>query len=141
MDIIGEFKGRHRFLSNFYPAEVVLDGTPYPDVEHAYQAAKTLDRLERARIAACRTPGGAKRLGRKATIRPNWEGIKLGIMFGLLQQKFQLVPFTELLRATGDSILIEGNTWGDRYWGADLNTGEGENRLGRMLMLIRVENG
>ena len=42
-----------------------------------------------------------------------------------------------MLIQTGDSVLIEGNTWGDRVWG--VCNGVGENRLGRILMKIRSE--
>lgn len=37
---IRSFTGTHRFLSNFHPAPVLLDGVVYPTVEHAFQAAK-----------------------------------------------------------------------------------------------------
>lgn len=40
MSQILRFHGRFRFLSNFWPASVVMDGEVYPTVEHAYQAAK-----------------------------------------------------------------------------------------------------
>ena len=43
---------------------------------------------------------------------------------------------TNLLK-TGDAMLIEGNTWGDRIWG-QVN-GVGENNLGKILMRIREE--
>ena len=43
---------------------------------------------------------------------------------------------TNLLK-TGDAILIEGNTWGDKIWG-QVN-GVGENNLGKILMRIREE--
>ena len=39
------------------------------------------------------------------------------------------------LIATGDSILIEGNTWGDQFWGQV--SGNGKNQLGLILMDIR----
>jgi predicted NAD-dependent protein-ADP-ribosyltransferase YbiA (DUF1768 family) len=41
------------------------------------------------------------------------------------------------LLATGDSVLEEGNTWGDRIWG--VYQGQGDNRLGKILMKIRAE--
>ena len=67
--MINEFQGINRFLSNFWPAEVILDGVRYPSVEYAYQASKTLDKNERKEIRTSRTSGEAKRLGRKITIR------------------------------------------------------------------------
>lgn len=41
--------------------------------------------------------------------------------------------------ATGDAILIEGNTWGDRFWG--VCEGFGQNHLGHVLMRVRVQLG
>ena len=43
------------------------------------------------------------------------------------------------LLATGDKRLVEGNTWGDTFWGVDLRSGRGENQLGRILMRVREE--
>lgn len=59
-------------------------------------------------------------------------------MYGLLRQKF--APGSSLaarLQGTGDVILVEGNAWGDRFWGA--SGGYGENYLGRLLMIVRAE--
>lgn len=36
---------------------------------------------------------------------------------------------------TGDAELIEGNNWGDTFWG--VCNGRGENMLGKLLMEIR----
>lgn len=57
-------------------------------------------------------------------------------MRALLMVKF--APATELaerLLATGDAQLVEGNTWGDTFWG--VCDGVGENHLGRLHMWIR----
>jgi len=43
MDTIDRFRRGYRFLSNFHPCEVEMDGETYPSVEHAYQTAKSLD--------------------------------------------------------------------------------------------------
>ena len=45
----------------------------------------------------------------------------------------------QLLLATGDLVLEEGNTWHDTFWGVDARTREGENHLGRILMRVRGE--
>ena len=59
-------------------------------------------------------------------------------MRSLLAQKFRLgQPLGLRLIATGDAELVEGNTWGDRYWG--VVDGVGENRLGELLMDRRAE--
>lgn len=132
-----QYHGQFRFLSNFYPSPIRLGGTVYPTVEHAYQAAKTLDSQERASIAQARTPGDAKRLGRKVTIRADWEDIKLAVMLACLRQKFQSEPLRSQLIATGDQELIEDNTWGDKFWGKC--NGIGANHLGWQLQLVRKE--
>jgi ribA/ribD-fused uncharacterized protein len=113
---ITSFRGRYRFLSNFALATVLLDGVPYPTVEHAFQAAKTSSRRQRQEILAADTPGRAKRLGRKVTLRDDWEEIKLKVMAGLVRQKFQDPILGQFLLETGDAELVEGNTWNDTDW-------------------------
>lgn len=136
-DPITSFTGEYRFLSNFWPAEVTFEGEVYPTVEHAYQAAKTLDKAERAFIQTCKTPGAAKRMGRTITIRDDWGKAKLQVMVELVTEKFQRhKDLLQKLKDTGDRQLIEGNTWGDTYWG--VCEGEGENFLGKILMAART---
>jgi ribA/ribD-fused uncharacterized protein len=136
MSEISEFSGRYHFLSNFHPVEVEFDGMTYPSVEHAYQAAKTLDTDEREIIRTANGPGMAKKLGKHAKLRSDWEGIRIIVMTELVYQKFSRNP--ELARKlidTGSSTLIEGNWWGDRFWG--VCRGQGDNHLGRILMAVR----
>ena len=136
--IIDTFSGEHRFLSNFWPAAVVLDGATYPTVEHAFQAAKTNSISDRTMIYGATSPGMAKRLGRNVELRDDWYAIRDQVMLDLVRQKFR--PGTMLadqLLATGDVILVEGNKWNDTYWG--VCNGQGENRLGRILMQVRAE--
>ena len=123
------------FLSNFHAAAVRLDGVEYPTVEHAYQAAKTLDDAERAHVRSAPTPAEAKQRGGEVTLRPGWNDIKVDVMRDLLQQKFAGGILRDRLLATAPRVLIEGNTWGDRFWG--VYHGEGQNRLGRLLMEVR----
>jgi N-glycosidase YbiA len=129
------------FLSNFYPTLITFEGQPYPTVEHAFQAAKTHDPAERLRVAAAASPAAAKQLGRKVTLRPDWETIKSELMLGLLRGKFTDSALQALLLGTGDAELIEGNTWNDRIWGAVQREGKwvGQNRLGKLLMQVRAE--
>ncbi|MEK6642755.1 MAG: NADAR family protein [Planctomycetota bacterium] len=135
---IAEFQGQYRFLSNFWPAEVVHEGITYPSAEHAYQAAKTLDMAERRRIASIPDPGDAKREGRKLTLRPDWETAKFRAMEECVRDKFtRHSDLARKLLDTGEAELIEGNTWGDRVWG--VYQGQGENRLGKILMKVRGE--
>lgn len=133
--MINSFSGGYRFLSNFFFSPVVLDDIEYRTVEHAYQAAKTHDLAMRTRICLADTPGEAKRLGRKVVLRPEWETVKLDVMYWLVQQKFSNPALKRLLLATGEAELIEGNSWGDTFWG--VSKGVGENHLGRILMRVR----
>ena len=138
MDPITDFRGRYRWLSNFHPCMVTLDGETYPSVEHAYVAAKTLDPEIRAVVRNLEKPSDAKKYGRTIVLRPDWEDVKLEVMTDLLYQKF--APHTALcflLLSTGDAELVEGNVWNDTFWG--ICRGVGENHLGRILMEIRAE--
>ena len=136
---IAEFQGEYRFLSNFWEAKVELEGVQYPSVEHAYQAAKTTVDAEREWIRVSDTPGVAKKRGRKITLRPDWEQVKVKIMEELVRRKFQDPGLRKMLLETGDAELEEGNRWGDKFWGVDLRTGTGSNNLGKILMKIREE--
>lgn len=137
-DKIAEFQGEYRFLSNFYPAEVVYEGITYPTSEHAYQAAKTLEVNERKKIAAIATPADAKKAGRALKLRDDWETVKFVVMEDVVRYKFaHHDDLRQQLCDTGDSYLEEGNDWNDRIWG--VYQGVGENRLGKILMKIRAE--
>lgn len=136
---IDKFLYDYHFLSNFHVSEVTFDGLVYPTIEHAYQAAKTLDLKERERIQHYAKPGQAKRRGKKVLLRSDWETIKFSIMEDLVRQKFSKSGhMRESLLKTGDRPLIEMNTWGDRIWGVDEH-GVGENNLGKTLMKVRAE--
>jgi predicted NAD-dependent protein-ADP-ribosyltransferase YbiA (DUF1768 family)/hypoxanthine phosphoribosyltransferase len=67
--------------------------------------------------------------------KPEWENIKFKIMLELLQIKFQNPDMMQKLKDTGDKYLVEGNDWGDIFWGVD--NGVGKNMLGLALMYIR----
>jgi ribA/ribD-fused uncharacterized protein len=134
---IDRFIGQYRFLSNFHPSVVTYEGKEYSTIEHAYQAAKTIDLGERETIRLAQTPGIAKRAGKKVNLRDDWDEIKVPVMTGLVWQKFQEPGLRQQLLDTGSEELIEGNTWGDRFWG--VSRGTGQNWLGRILMKVRGE--
>lgn len=135
---IGSFSGEYRYLSNFWPAEVTFEGHRYPSVEHAYQAAKSLDAAARSRIAALPTPSEAKRAGRALTYRSDWDRVKLDVMEQCVRDKFKNnADLGAKLLATGEAELVEGNDWGDEFWG--VCEGRGANHLGKILMKIRAE--
>lgn len=137
-ECIGHFAGPFRFLSNFQPCRVLDDrGTLHKTVEHAYQASKATNDDDYWRIASAPTPSHAKRRGRSISVDTAWANRKEEVMRRLLVQKF--APGSHLahrLSATHPAELVEGNEWGDTFWG--VCNGSGENRLGRMLMEIRA---
>jgi ribA/ribD-fused uncharacterized protein len=96
-----------------------------------------LDPDEREEILKAATPGRARRLGQKVSMRPDWDDVKIIIMRELTRIKFQNPGLREKLICTGRHHLIEGAPWGDRFWG--VCEGEGENHLGRILMDVRAE--
>jgi predicted NAD-dependent protein-ADP-ribosyltransferase YbiA (DUF1768 family) len=114
---ITRFRDQYDFLSNFYICTIMLDSVDYPSVEHAFQAAKTFDSDERYQVQTAPTPAQAKRLGRRVTLREDWESVKLDI--------------------------LEVNTWNDRFYGAMWNEKKaewiGKNHLGKILMKVRQE--
>ncbi len=139
--LINRFDGRHEFLSNFW-AQNPFDwaGDSWRTAEHAFQAAKAKEPIDYFRIRDSATPGQAKRLGRKVKLVANWEKKRLGVMLDILKAKFSPEEQPDMaarLVGTGDAHLVEGNLWGDVFWGVDARTGTGQNQLGIALMITR----
>lgn len=132
--MISSFDGDNRFLSNFWPARVEFEGVAYPTVEHAYVAAKTTNTYLRERVLRHSDPGGAKRFGRVLPLRPDWENVKVPVMRDLVHKKFQIEALRNRLIETMGQELVEGNHWGDTFWGVDLRNNFGCNQLGIILM-------
>lgn len=140
MERIEQFQGEWRWLSNFWPAVVEYEGEKYPTVEHAYQAAKLTGPIQRLRFQVGAkpqlTPAQAKRTVRGLPLRDDWDDVKLSVMADLVRQKFSAEPLRSRLIATGDAEIIEGNWWGDTFWG--VCRGKGQNHLGRIIMQVRL---
>jgi ribA/ribD-fused uncharacterized protein len=136
--MIAHFNGKWACFSNFYPSIVMYEGVRYYTVEHAYQAAKTLDRELRLGMSQLHNPATAKRLGRLLPLREDWESAKVGVMRDLIALKFAPGSmFASQLLLSSPEDLVEGNTWHDRFWGRCTCIGcdgEGENVLGQLLM-------
>ncbi len=144
--MINSFREEYFFLSNFYAAPVEYKGVTYQNNEAAFQAQKVsaayqIDKGERPftdeRIQfSSINPAEAKKLGRKVSLRPDWEDVKIQAMREIVEAKFDQNPeLAEKLIGTGDEYLEEGNTWGDRIWGTV--DGKGSNLLGQILMETR----
>jgi ribA/ribD-fused uncharacterized protein len=142
--VIDRFNGDFAFLSNFHQSPIVLPqwhaaaGMTAQTVEHAFQSAKTEVPHEAARVLSASSPGVAKRLGRSVALRDGWDEGRVAIMLGLLRLKFALRSDLSIqLLDTRYAYLVEGNTWGDYFWGQV--DGRGSNMLGKLLMLVRAE--
>lgn len=162
--MIVSFTGEHEFLSNFHEHPFMLPalpGTWFNTAEHAYQAAKAMSGVDWAKIVRAPTPYQAKKIGRAIDCRPDWDQVKRQVMLEVLMAKFSMTTsgndLPGQLRDTGDAVLVEGNTWNDRYWGAVLTVDDpvpaklldlpwwrdigtvyaGHNWLGRILMMVR----
>lgn len=129
---------RNTPLSNMAFCNVVFNGKTFRSVEHAYMAAKAPDDLEWQKYCLTTvSPYDVKKKSRSVQLRPDWEAVKLDVMWQLLWQKFHVPAFAAYLKSTGDEELIEGNTWKDTFWGYDTNLKRGKNMLGFYLMEIR----
>ena len=134
---IDSFTDSFRYLSNFAYTPLRYNGKSFLSAEAAYQAAKCKN-SEDQQLFSSLTASEAKKLGRKIEIREDWDEIKLGIMTDIVRIKFKVYPgFAEALRLTHPAPLIEGNYWGDTYWG--VCNGEGQNHLGEILMQVRQD--
>lgn len=131
------FFDNYRFLSNFEPCDVLFDGIIYPSSENAYQAAKSLDIEVRKKFVDISSTD-SKKLGKIVEIRPDWNSIKLDIMFSIVFDKFtRNSKLGDQLIETGDKYLEETNSWKDTFWG--VCNGVGKNWLGRILMDVRQQ--
>lgn len=114
----------------------------YGSSEAAWQAQKTLDLGVRKRFENY-TPGGAKKMGRRVTLRPDWEDVKYQLMVDVCYAKFsQNEDLKEKLLSTGSEEIIENTTgWHDNIWGncecPRCESKEGKNLLGKALMEVR----
>lgn len=135
MGMIQSFRGKYSFLSNFYTAPVVWDGITYCNSEAAFQSAKCVNQADRDAFAGL-SASEAKRLGRQVKLRDDWELVKEDVMYEICLAKFsQNTKLKEKLLLTGNDLLVEGNTYGDQFWG--VVNGVGQNKLGKILMKVR----
>ncbi|MGL5579349.1 MAG: NADAR family protein [Cetobacterium sp.] len=138
------FRGEYDFLSNFYPLETPLYDAKadvwYPTVEHFYQAMK-FDNVQIRQALAKHPAKGLKRVvvNLKSYISPHWKHRRESAMAIGLNRKYSQENPTILKKLvdTEGVKLVEYNTWGDEYWGVNINTKQGQNRLGEMIENIR----
>ncbi len=144
--MINSFRGEYYFLSNFYEVPVAYKGVTYLNNEAAFQAQKTISAYQRSKGEipllseeirfSNLNASEAKKLGKRVSLRKDWEEVKVSLMQEIVDAKFDQHPdLAEKLLETGDEHLEEGNTWGDKIWGTV--KGQGKNLLGQILMNTR----
>ena len=156
--MIDSFRGENFYLSNMYPLQYPILTRLHASAatsEHAYQAAKFSRPDLHYQVAGARAAHRAKGeqldgiasknlahefIDAGALVVPDWNLIKVGIMQEVVRRKFIANPDIRMtLAETGDEELVEGNDWGDLFWGVDHETGEGLNHLGKVLMEVRTD--
>lgn len=136
--IIKEFQGEYRWLSNFWPVNIELDGIIYPSVEHAFMSSKSNDEEWKRYCSNVKhSPASVKYKSRYIKVLPTWNSSKIEIMKHCLIQKYNQEWFRTKLLETENKYLQEGNMWSDKYWGVCLKTNKGSNHLGILIMEIR----
>lgn len=145
-----QFRDDYEFLSNFAQISIYYNGKFWPTSEHLFQALKTKDHALQEYVRVQKTPAAAKRIGRSEEIegikflRSDWPFVKLNVMKFVIDLKFDQNPeCRNLLLATGDSFLEEGNYWHDNIWGncscSACKNKQGLNFLGIILMKKRKD--
>jgi ribA/ribD-fused uncharacterized protein len=141
--VINSFRGEYAFLSNYDTAPFPWRGIMFQSGEQAFAYAKTFHaatnkEVYQQKILTAQTPGEAKKFGRMCSIHvPIWDERKVHYMREIVHAKFGYVPdYAGKLINTGFSPLVEGNTWGDKFWGKVMEDGKvvGLNMLGTILM-------
>lgn len=140
-------------LSQWYPAEFVVEGTRFSTAEHFMMYRKALlfdDRQTASRILAARQPGAAKALGRgvRGFDDTAWEKERLAIVVAASVAKFgQNAALRTFLLNTKRQVLVEASPR-DAIWGIGLSASDsaarspdqwpGLNLLGFALMSARA---
>ena len=137
--MIKEFQGENRWLSNFWPVQIEYKGRTFANIENAYHSEKNNTDEWKDFCATESDPRAVKPRSLEVDLRSDWDVVKVDTMINLTRIKYQNLELREKLISTGDTYLQEGNDWGDVFWGVDLETGEGENNFGKIIMKIRKE--
>jgi ribA/ribD-fused uncharacterized protein len=118
---ITSYTGEWEWLSNFAYTPfrfIPLPEKVWPTAEHCYQSLKARHPEQMEWIASAPSPSEAKRRGRSVAMRDNFDKIKRQHMMQVMLSKFGSGELRDRLAATAGRPLVEGNTWGDQFWGA-----------------------
>ena len=140
----GRRSGIYPEFSNFWNCRIKWNGLVYSNAEAVFQAQKPL--IEEEQLKFVNLNGGqAKQLGRKITLRSDWESIKFQTMCDIVYAKFsQNEKLKELLLNTGTEYIMEDTTgWQDNIWGHcscdRCKSKPSKNLLGLALMFTRAK--
>jgi ribA/ribD-fused uncharacterized protein len=105
-------------LSQWYPAQFVVDGVAYPSAEHFMMAEKARlfgDAAMRERVLAARSPAQAKALGRQVSGFDDaaWNAARFAIVVAANEAKFAQHPRLRVLFAALAGL---GGVPLDRLW-------------------------
>ena len=145
------FHGRESPFSNFHPSEFTIGDHTYCHNEQFYQSKKAQefnDENLAAKIRSTKDPLECFKLGNRVKWfnRAQWSKIEENVMFdGALAKFAQVAHLREALAKTEDKMLAESST--DKTWASglpmyhasayDSSCWTGENKLGKVLMLVR----
>ncbi|MBA3602117.1 MAG: NADAR family protein [Parachlamydiaceae bacterium] len=151
-----EFYGKQQpyyELTNFYENKrnsnlkmIHYKGNNFKTSEHAFQFEKFNYGSQQAQqvglqILSAQTPREAFDIAQKNAhlIRINWQEEKDSVMYEIVKSKFSQSSrhLRNVILKTDNAILVEASPL-DSYWGYGVN-GQGENKLGRILMRVREE--
>ncbi len=127
-------------FSNFALFPIIIEGVHWPTSEHYYQAHKydSLELQEWVRQAPSAYEAANRGRDKNIPKRSDWSTYKDIAMEVAVRAKFsQYETLKELLLSTNDSEIFE-HTKNDCYWG-DCGDRTGQNKLGKLLMLVRAE--
>lgn len=147
MSDIKSFYGYKEPFSNFYPVAFKHRGVLMGCGEQDFQLEKTLYAGDATQVKnlTARPLKDKESLdyGQKVVLDnpAGWDKVKTAAMISCMLSKYSDPKVKEALMATGHDKLVEASPY-DSYWGAgtkDVGSGEfkGQNRLGRVLMLVR----
>lgn len=137
-----------RWLSNFQQCMIVLyvekgsdEKLEFASAEAAFQYFKTRSPEQRQKIYNCIKASDARYQGSEkagCTMRKDWPDIREDVMLAILKAKYmQNYYLRKWLLATDTAELIELAPWDkELFWGTD-ESGNGENRSGKLTMQVR----
>lgn len=130
------FRNEYDFLSNFYNCKITYEGITYKNAEAAFQAQKENRKTDRI-VYSFVDGRTAKKWGRKAKLREDWNKVKDNIMYEIVKNKFLQNEELKIKLKNIKEEIVEENYWNDKYWG--VCNGIGENKLGKILEKVKKE--